>query len=209
MPPWSLPSANSSAAAIMPWLNTPRSLRAPSTNGSPSTILAGTVDPGGNQIAHIPACTFGAPHTTCTRPFSSRGTSRTDLPSSIFVICNRSASGCFSHSTTFTIVAPRYRSAKLITSSTPPNWLLIFVTKLSIFVSGNPTSRSITATFTFITIYLWLIVLFLLCTIRHYEIGARIVACRCGNYAHLQCHTSSSQVGQCRSQRQSLCIYVG
>ena len=151
IPSWSLPIASSSAAASMPWLNTPRSLRASSTNGSSST-LAGTTVVGGNHTVTIPPRTFGAPHTTCISPYSSRGTSGVTPPSSIIHTLNLSASGCFSHFATTTMRAPAYRVPRSITCSTPPSCWLIRSTSSAVGGSSTGMNSRIVCTLTRIKI---------------------------------------------------------
>ncbi len=120
IPSWLSPIANSLGDANMPLLTTPRSSRASSTNGSSSTVL-GTVAPGGNHATVRPARTFGAPHTTCTKPSSSRGTSLTAPLSSIRQTLSLSAFGCFSHEMTLAMIIPWYFGPSSTTSSTAPN----------------------------------------------------------------------------------------
>ncbi len=86
IPAWSSPRPTSSSARIIPLDLTPRSL------ASPNSVPSGMIAPGRATATVWPAATLGAPQTIV------RGSPE---PSSTLHTLSRSASGCFSASTTF------------------------------------------------------------------------------------------------------------
>jgi hypothetical protein len=85
MPAWSSPMPTSSSARIIPLDRTPRSF------ASPSFVPSGMTAPGSATATVWPAATLGAPQTIVRD---------SPLPSSTTQTVSRSASGCFSASST-------------------------------------------------------------------------------------------------------------
>ena len=109
MPSWLSPNPNSSSAQIIPWLSWPRIFPFLISNAFPS--LSNNLVPMVATGTFCPAATLGAPHTIWTGALPS--------PKSTVVIFNLSASGCFSHVSTWPITTPCNPPFKLSNASTP------------------------------------------------------------------------------------------
>ena len=114
--------SSSSAPANIPLLSYLLSiLRLPITNGASSLTLAGTTAPGAIHTASIPSRTFGAPHTTCTRPSASFSTLRASALPTFILHKTKCVSGIFSAFSTRTIYIRSYLCVSSITPSTSTN----------------------------------------------------------------------------------------